>query len=441
MKSTTQQQQVSPTTHRSQIMSLAMPAPIPVSNEDVERQRMESDLDRTLDSLSDEEFDSSHTFSRLGGFGRDSKSTLQFQSTRNHQYLAPFESDTSALGAALDVTRGAESSFDAHAKRSGLSVPLRSATNPISRHHGTPDTSSISLEFGRNAPVTGLDDSLHGGARDHHMDDFDKSLFVGSSPVSTIGHHASRVTLGAGIFSNKGPVMDSQSEEEEYDPDRAMERLIAAAKSSKSNGKVTSENDATADQYKPRRSIFEPAAPKGSHHHLYRPSQPSPLQSQINSRSVSASASLPDKHQKAKSQSAMQASRARSPLNAADNRQNVSSQRIDLRPSGNKTSQRLYEFAERDQENAPAPKIRVVSATTATESRPEESYNQSRASLKGGLGDLTSLTGLLGTPKRGIFHHKIGEDGEKIDGGKRVLGGPSIVIPSDCPLGFHSKSG
>lgn len=52
-----------------------------------------------------------------------------------------------------------------------------------------------------------------------------QSMFIGASPASTAGHHASAVTLGAGVFAGR---KDSHSEagEADFDPERSLGRLV-----------------------------------------------------------------------------------------------------------------------------------------------------------------------------------------------------------------------
>ncbi|ODN96492.1 hypothetical protein L198_04206 [Cryptococcus wingfieldii CBS 7118] len=48
------------------------------------------------------------------------------------------------------------------------------------------------------------------------------SMFIGASPISTAGHHASAMTLGAGVFENGGDT----SRTGEFDPERSLGRLV-----------------------------------------------------------------------------------------------------------------------------------------------------------------------------------------------------------------------
>ncbi len=57
--------------------------------------------------------------------------------------------------------------------------------------------------------------------RNREKSDGGDSAFAGASPVSTAGHHASAVTLGAGVFRR-----GDKGEESEFDPDRSLGRLV-----------------------------------------------------------------------------------------------------------------------------------------------------------------------------------------------------------------------
>jgi hypothetical protein len=214
-----------------------MPSPIPVSRQDVDRQRLQSDLDHSLDSLSDDAFNSDHTFSRLGGFGKESIR----QQSRNSNLNANIDREDgweseSSFDDAMNLTQGVDSSFDAHARRSGLiaqpPTPFR-PRNVVQEESTSPSSSSISthtLEFPRTAPA--MQSSPHLGQTFDQFED-EKSIFVGQSPGSTLGHHASAITLGAGIFAprTKGAFGNyGDGEEGEYDPDRSVEGLIEVAR-------------------------------------------------------------------------------------------------------------------------------------------------------------------------------------------------------------------
>ncbi|WVQ76711.1 hypothetical protein IAR50_006385 [Cryptococcus sp. DSM 104548] len=94
------------------------------------------------------------------------------------------------------------------------------------------DDSDESLEYPR-----GVDDTVTYGNRDQHDGHRreggvsrdgpstyrgEASMFVDASPVSTAGHHASAMTLGAGVF-NSG---DDSNRTGEFDPERSLGRLV-----------------------------------------------------------------------------------------------------------------------------------------------------------------------------------------------------------------------
>jgi len=251
-------------------MSFDMPSPIPVSKHAADHRRVESDLNRnlhTLQGLTDDEFDSDHTFSRLGGFGKDSqyhhhhdrhhqqatsKSSNMLHHSRSLMHRQPgFETDESSEDDGMNLSRGTEvSSFDAHARRSGLpmpAVPIQLTSAPADphehqhfQHHpsssSSPSSTSISansIELARTAPTHQQTNHPYSPSRE--MDDLERSFFVGASPVSTLGHHVSGVTFGVGIFGNgmnkgRGVGGDVDGEGDEYDPERRMEGLIEAVK-------------------------------------------------------------------------------------------------------------------------------------------------------------------------------------------------------------------
>lgn len=315
-------------------ISFPMPSPIPASKYAEQRRQVESDLDRDLGLgglTDDDEFDSNHTFSRLGGFGKDTvantRSLIQSRSMLDRQM--GFDTDSEGDDG-MNISRGTEqSSFDAHARRSGLKLQQshndlgleRRDQLPTSATESSSSLSTASIEFARTAPAQ--QHQNHGFCHNMDLNDFEKSLFVGSSPVSTLGHHASAVTFGAGIFANnnnKGGYAGYDDAEGEgvgeYDPERGIEGLIAAAKivppSDKGEKNVFQHDRLVIAQslvpdsicavcaepimlllslYHVRsyqnpptqRSIFGPTILNPSQRHLHRPVQPSPLRVQANS--------------------------------------------------------------------------------------------------------------------------------------------------------------
>ncbi|WVF70618.1 hypothetical protein IAT40_005410 [Kwoniella sp. CBS 6097] len=166
------------------------PVPIPPSVSDLERRRLESNIDHDLASLS---------LSSLP------TSTNSHSHSHSHSFIST--SSSASTNFSLEYPRAETLSF--------------SAQNPYSNHHmhGPHGTSRLS-SFGN---VNG-NGTIRGG---------EQSMFVGASPVSTAGHHASAVTLGAGVFGNnnrrRGGVNEGEDETglgTEFDPERSLGRLV-----------------------------------------------------------------------------------------------------------------------------------------------------------------------------------------------------------------------
>ncbi|WVQ83835.1 hypothetical protein IAT38_005979 [Cryptococcus sp. DSM 104549] len=75
----------------------------------------------------------------------------------------------------------------------------------------------------------------------------EKSMFVGASPASTAGHHASAVTLGARVFAKGG----REDAEGEYDPERNVGKLVGELGRVTSGGNIPSR---PTSPYSPYRS-------------------------------------------------------------------------------------------------------------------------------------------------------------------------------------------
>ncbi|WVR05882.1 hypothetical protein IAU60_002908 [Kwoniella sp. DSM 27419] len=140
------------------------PVPIPPSVSDLERRRLESTIDNDLHSLS---------------------LTSIPTSGASHSFISSISESS------LEYPRAETMSFQSYPNNS---------YGP----HGTPRAAA-----GRA--------SSYGGAGE-------QSMFVGASPVSTAGHHASAVTLGAGVFGRHG--RDATNGDGEFDPERSLGRLV-----------------------------------------------------------------------------------------------------------------------------------------------------------------------------------------------------------------------
>jgi hypothetical protein len=148
------------------------PRPIPPSNADLERRRLESTIDQDLHSLS------------LNSLLTSSNSAIQ-----THSSNSSFSSSTSSISS-VEYARGFG---EGNTNRSP------SLVHPAYHHHGPHGTPRAS---GRKASGLSI-------------------LSIGESPVSTAGHHVSAVTLADGVFRRGGD--DSGSE---WDPERSLGRLV-----------------------------------------------------------------------------------------------------------------------------------------------------------------------------------------------------------------------
>nr|XP_019049225.1 hypothetical protein I302_03006 [Kwoniella bestiolae CBS 10118]OCF28155.1 hypothetical protein I302_03006 [Kwoniella bestiolae CBS 10118] len=147
------------------------PSPILPSNSDLERRRLESTIDNDLHSLSLSSLPTSTTSHSSNSFISTGSSTIS-----------------------MEYPRAETMSFS--------SVPHH---HHFSGPSGTPRASARTSSFAGTA----------GGQ--------EQSMFIGASPVSTAGHHASAVTLGAGVF---GKMNDGYGNTSEFDPERSLGRLV-----------------------------------------------------------------------------------------------------------------------------------------------------------------------------------------------------------------------
>ncbi|WVN85439.1 uncharacterized protein L203_100585 [Cryptococcus depauperatus CBS 7841] len=164
------------------------PIPIPSSLYDLERRRLENTIDHDLASLS------------LSSLNTTSSSS---QAYRGHAQTATQTFITSSSDFSLEYPR-AES----------IGISAQHITGVGYGHgHGPAGTPR----------ATGRTSSRQGSIRDQ------QSLFVGASPVSTAGHHASNMTLGAGVFKTRaaryGEKENNPETEEDFDPERSLGKL------------------------------------------------------------------------------------------------------------------------------------------------------------------------------------------------------------------------
>ena len=249
----------------------------------------------------------------------------------------------------------------------------------------------------------------------------------GVSPGSTVGHHASRMTLGAGgMFENRPRERrDDKENDDEYDPERRVENLVRGI------------------DPMPRSNIFAkkspppppPPPPPPSQHHLahlaprhHRPVQPSPLRSLV--------VPSPDPSVTSRSQSKSK-SRA---IDRSDERERE-------READAEARHERYQTRVEDAPDEGTPRRAKTTTTTTTApphhpavdaaprvrvtSNPETRTASRTAPPDLEWADMTRLTGMLATPRKGAAHGVVSDDGPQGDGKSRSS---SMLPPRFTPL-------
>lgn len=219
------------------------PAPLPIRNsrQEKERQQAESAIDQSLESI------------LIGDVGSQISNTDQVENKlRMSRYATQMSGDL--LG---DLRQVDDDTFSSASSSSSITPTGRVHGRPIPYVHQRPDRSLSSDEesyhMGSSTissveyPRSGL---LAASARSHNLPHSRQgkentaadstynshSLFVGASPVSSAGHHASAMTLGLGVFDQKRSNQNqNRNEAEEYDPDRSLGRLVKQLKAKGGN--------------------------------------------------------------------------------------------------------------------------------------------------------------------------------------------------------------
>lgn len=254
-------------------------------------------------------------------------------------------------------------------------------------------------------------------SRTDRGDSFADGLSGFASPASTAHHHVSRMTLGAGgIFENTSKPRRKTSGKEnqsadEYDPERPVAKLVDELERM---DRKTSRVDAFSAQPKssnifsdsPKRTALQSHQSHQSTHlqpptrHQHRPVQPSPLRSLVvpspdvsRSQSKSREASVFDRYQPRVEDEDEEPVR-RTCVRAEY--QKPSTSQTAQKSTSPKTSPPSASAP------VPPPRVRVVS-------NPETKAATHRAEVS--LADMTRLTGMLGTPTKGVVHDVVPDDG------------------------------
>ncbi|ODN84442.1 hypothetical protein L202_00392 [Cryptococcus amylolentus CBS 6039] len=163
--------------------------PIPPSFYDLERRRLENTIDLDLASLS---LSSLHSTASSSSQPYYQTAPQEYQ---DHTFLSSSSSDLS------------------------LEYPRAESIRP-SAHH----VSGVGYGYGQGPSGTPRAPQ----SMTSRMGSLDaQSVFAGSSPVSTAGHHASAMTLGAGVFGGHAGRHGKENEPEgHYDSERSMGKLV-----------------------------------------------------------------------------------------------------------------------------------------------------------------------------------------------------------------------
>lgn len=228
----------------------ALPTPISASFQERVRQRTESAIDHSLDA--EPNVDIASVASTAGGRPSSSSSKMARHQRRNSgDLIGAYHDDDSS-----DTFSLSSSSSIAHNSRSKAQTPfIRHAPLDMMSSDNDDDgdvdgqSTISSVEYGRGAAATR---ALH-PLRERHENKADTtynshSLFVGGSPLSSAGHHASAVTLGLGVFDRKtqgGNVQQEEDDGGEYDPDRSLGRLVRQLKMNGANWEKLGESQAS----------------------------------------------------------------------------------------------------------------------------------------------------------------------------------------------------
>ena len=125
------------------------------------------------------------------------------------------------LSSATDLERRRlESTVDQDLHSLSLASFITNSNSDTSTHPHS--FSSIpSVEYPRCLSGVGPHGTPRAATRDLSM-----NTKTGESPVSTVGHHVSAMTLADGVFARKGGRGKAERDEDEWDPERRLGRLV-----------------------------------------------------------------------------------------------------------------------------------------------------------------------------------------------------------------------
>lgn len=341
--------------------------PISHSRSDRERQRVEHDI--SLGTM--------FSVDRRGTYpaGDDSESAFSSVERRSRRE-ATFSSGTSDDD---DDDETVEFPRSAHGHGGGMRHHLEDLRYDSQR-------SPTPVNLGKHPSSSNL-------GRKHRGEPSSCGEYSGMSPGSTMGHHASRMTLGAGgLFENRPRDRRADKENDEYDPDRPVEKLVREI------------------EHLPRSNIFSKKSPphkEEKQHHLgshlaprhHRPVQPSPLRSLV----------VPSPDPSVTRSRSKSQSKSRAMDRSEENERSRYQARVEDAPDeGTHRYTTSARTASHPVDPAPTPRVRVVS-------NPETQTTARNPPRDVSLADMTRLTGMLATPKKGAAHGAVPDDGPNDD--------------------------
>ncbi|ODO07271.1 hypothetical protein L198_00850 [Cryptococcus wingfieldii CBS 7118] len=326
--------------------------PIPPSFYDLERRRLENTIDLDLASLS---LSSLHSTTSSSSQPYYQTAPQEYQ---DHTFLSSSSSDLS------------------------LEYPRAESIRP-SAHH----VSGVGYGYGQGPSGTPRAPQ----SMTSRMSSMSaQSVFAGSSPVSTAGHHASAMTLGAGVFGGHAGRHGKENEPEgQYDSERSTGKLVGELGRVMGAKNMPSRPDSP---FSPRSPSPLPSATSQPLNLSYTLSRNDQLLSPPSSREKTMDSRPAEQTPAPKSKT------KRQPLGAS-NVHNVSRTPGPRKTTGKEKPDRVRALQTEGRRSASAPEMRKeVSA------------------------DITGLSGLLATPAAGHKYGGISRDGD-------VGGEPAVNIP------------
>ena len=154
----------------------------------------------------------------------NTKASVRFQSALYSSYprlLTPAMDPRPILSSATDLERRRlESTVDQDLHSLSLASLISNSESATSSHPHS-FSSLLSVEYPRGLSGVGPHGTPRAATRDLSI-----NTKSGESPLSTVGHHVSAMTLADGIFARKGGRGKVDRDDDEWDPERSLGRLV-----------------------------------------------------------------------------------------------------------------------------------------------------------------------------------------------------------------------